>query len=91
MVCVHSGALTWADIEWMGTLSHTMKVIVKGIMTGEDAALAAQTPGVAAIVVSNHGGRQIDGAMVSHQMLLCPARATFPLLSHFFFGYRTIV
>jgi L-lactate dehydrogenase (cytochrome) len=52
--------LSWDDVEWIrerwgGTL------IIKGILDVEDARLAAGT-GVDAIVVSNHGGRQLDGA-----------------------------
>ena len=53
-------ALSWADIEdikklWGG------KIILKGIMDKEDARLAVES-GADAIVVSNHGGRQLDGA-----------------------------
>ena len=40
------------------------KVILKGIIDKEDAKIAAQT-GADAIIVSNHGGRQLDGAMTS--------------------------
>ncbi len=55
--------LSWADIErikgmWGG------KLIVKGIMDPEDAEIAVKM-GCDAIVVSNHGGRQLDGAMSS--------------------------
>ena len=64
----HCGALTWDDIAWMAALT-PMKMIVKGIMTGEDAAIAATTAGVDGIVVSNHGGRQIDGALGSAEVL----------------------
>lgn len=54
----HSAALTW---EVLATLrgATTMKVILKGIMTPEDARLAIEH-GADAIVVSNHGGRQLD-------------------------------
>jgi 4-hydroxymandelate oxidase len=64
----HCGALTWADIQWMAELT-PMQLIVKGIMTAEDAACAASCPGVAAIVVSNHGGRQLDGCLGSAEAL----------------------
>lgn len=44
-------------------ISHTeMKLILKGILTGEDAKLAADY-GVDAIIVSNHGGRQLDSVI----------------------------
>ncbi|MGQ5525091.1 alpha-hydroxy acid oxidase [Chitinimonas sp. PSY-7] len=53
-------ALSWADVEWIKQ-RWGGKVIIKGIMDAEDARLAARC-GVDAMVVSNHGGRQLDGA-----------------------------
>jgi 4-hydroxymandelate oxidase len=50
--------LTWKDIRWLQSLT-SLPVIVKGIMTTEDA-LDALKWGVSGIVVSNHGGRQLD-------------------------------
>jgi len=52
--------LSWADIEWVKR-QWGGKLILKGIMVEEDARLAADV-GADAIVVSNHGGRQLDGA-----------------------------
>jgi L-lactate dehydrogenase (cytochrome) len=52
--------LSWADIDWVRE-RWGGKLILKGIMEVEDAQLAAQH-GADAIVVSNHGGRQLDGA-----------------------------
>jgi L-lactate dehydrogenase (cytochrome) len=52
--------LSWADIAWVKE-KWGGKLILKGIMDVEDAKLAAQA-GADAIVVSNHGGRQLDGA-----------------------------
>ncbi|MBI3348675.1 MAG: alpha-hydroxy-acid oxidizing protein [Burkholderiales bacterium] len=52
--------LSWADIAWVKE-KWGGKLILKGIMEAEDARLAAQA-GADAIVVSNHGGRQLDGA-----------------------------
>jgi L-lactate dehydrogenase (cytochrome) len=52
--------LSWADVEWVKK-QWGGKLILKGIMEVEDAVLAAQH-GADAIVVSNHGGRQLDGA-----------------------------
>ena len=58
---IHSRALTWAHtINWLRRVT-SMKIILKGVMTEEDAELAAEH-GVDAIVVSNHGGRQLDSA-----------------------------
>jgi len=53
--------LTWADVGWVGECSG-LPVIVKGVLCGDDAE-AAIGAGAAAIVVSNHGGRQIDGCV----------------------------
>jgi L-lactate dehydrogenase (cytochrome) len=53
-------AITWNDIGWVRE-RWPGKLIVKGVLDGEDARLAADS-GVDAIVVSNHGGRQLDGA-----------------------------
>ena len=52
--------LTWADLEWIKQ-RWGGKLILKGIMDPEDARLAAES-GADALVVSNHGGRQLDGA-----------------------------
>ena len=53
-------ALSWADVEWVKKLWGG-KLILKGIMDVEDARLAANS-GADALIVSNHGGRQLDGA-----------------------------
>jgi L-lactate dehydrogenase (cytochrome) len=55
--------LSWRDLDWIREL-WPGKLIIKGILDPEDAAIAAQA-GVDAIVVSNHGGRQLDGAPAS--------------------------
>ena len=52
-------SITWKDVAWVRE-RWPGKLIVKGILDAEDARLA-QTHGVDAIVVSNHGGRQLDG------------------------------
>ena len=59
--------LNWNDLEWIREL-WPGKLIVKGIMDAADARLAAQH-GVDAIVVSNHGGRQLDGAPATIDVL----------------------
>ena len=53
-------ALSWKDVEWVRSI-WSGKLVLKGILDVEDAKAAAQT-GAQAIVVSNHGGRQLDGA-----------------------------
>ena len=52
--------LSWADIEWIKK-RWGGKLVLKGILDAEDAQLAVDS-GADAIVVSNHGGRQLDGA-----------------------------
>jgi len=52
---------TWRDVDWLRSIS-PLPVILKGIMTAEDAALAVEH-GAKGIVVSNHGGRQLDGTL----------------------------
>ncbi len=58
-----SPSVTWRDLEWIASESG-MPVILKGILTREDAALAVEH-GADAIIVSNHGGRQLDGVAAS--------------------------
>ena len=53
-------ALSWKDVEWVRGL-WPGKLILKGVLDVEDARIAAKT-GASALVVSNHGGRQLDGA-----------------------------
>ncbi len=50
----------WRDLEWIREL-WPGRIIIKGVMDPQDARIAAKT-GATAIVVSNHGGRQLDGA-----------------------------
>ncbi|MCX4172767.1 MULTISPECIES: alpha-hydroxy acid oxidase [Paraburkholderia] len=60
-------ALSWADVEWVKKMWGG-KLILKGIMDVEDARLAADS-GADALIVSNHGGRQLDGAPSSISVL----------------------
>ncbi len=53
-------SVSWRDLEWIAS-EGKLPVILKGVVTAEDAELAVEH-GAAAIVVSNHGGRQLDGA-----------------------------
>ena len=55
--------LTWEALSWLRSVT-TLPIVVKGILTAEDAALAVEH-GAAAVVVSNHGGRQLDGAVAT--------------------------
>ena len=59
--------LSWDDIAWIKE-RWDRKLILKGILDEEDARMAVKT-GADAIIVSNHGGRQLDGAVSSVSML----------------------
>lgn len=56
-------AVTWKDLEWLQSLS-PLPLVIKGILRADDAVRAVES-GAKAIVVSNHGGRQLDGAIAS--------------------------
>ena len=60
-------ALSWDDVAWVKE-QWGGKLILKGLMDAEDAAIAASL-GADAIIVSNHGGRQLDGAPASVEVL----------------------
>ncbi len=55
-----SPSVSWADLDWYRSI-WPGPIAIKGVMAAEDARLAVQH-GVDAIIVSNHGGRQLDGA-----------------------------
>jgi 4-hydroxymandelate oxidase len=52
-------SVSWRDLEWIASEGR-LPVVLKGVVTAEDARLAVEY-GAAAVVVSNHGGRQLDG------------------------------
>ncbi len=60
-------SLNWKDVEWIRSI-WPGKLVLKGILDVEDANEAAKS-GAQALVVSNHGGRQLDGAPSSIEML----------------------
>src|SRR5499433_3595958 len=60
-------SLSWKDLDWIRSI-WPGKLIIKGILDVEDAEEAAKT-GAQALVVSNHGGRQLDGAPSSIEVL----------------------
>lgn len=59
--------LTWDVVEWIRERT-SLPLVLKGILTAEDALIAAKR-GVDAIIVSNHGGRQLDGAIPTLEAL----------------------
>jgi isopentenyl diphosphate isomerase/L-lactate dehydrogenase-like FMN-dependent dehydrogenase len=62
-----SAAVTWDDLQWIRE-AWTGPIIIKGVLTGDDARRAVDE-GAAAIVVSNHGGRQLDSVPASLHVL----------------------
>jgi len=64
--------MTWADLEWLAGFG--LPVVIKGILHPDDARLAIEH-GAAAVQVSNHGGRQLDGAIASLDALPAVAEA----------------
>jgi (S)-2-hydroxy-acid oxidase len=60
--------ISWDDVAWVRQQTGGLPVILKGMLTAEDARLAANA-GVDAVVVSNHGGRQLDHAPASIAVL----------------------
>ena len=60
--------LTWNDLAWLRGQTE-LPLLVKGVLTAEDA-LRARECGVDGIVVSNHGGRQVDGAVAALDALV---------------------
>ena len=67
--------LAWADLDWLRAQT-TLPILVKGVLTADDARLALDH-GVDGIVVSNHGGRQVDGAVAALDALV-EVRAALP-------------
>ncbi|MBC7790156.1 MAG: alpha-hydroxy-acid oxidizing protein [Anaerolineae bacterium] len=60
-------SLTWRDIEWLGSFTR-LPILLKGILRADDARLAVEA-GAAGIIVSNHGGRQLDTAVATIRAL----------------------
>ena len=56
-------SITWRDLEWLQSLTK-LPILVKGILRADDA-IGAVEHGAKGIIVSNHGGRQLDGAIAS--------------------------
>jgi 4-hydroxymandelate oxidase len=61
-------SVTWADLPWLRARTQ-LPLLLKGVLTGEDARLAVEH-GIDGLIVSNHGGRQLDAAV--------PALAALP-------------
>jgi len=64
---LEQSTVTWSDLEWIRQI-WTGPIVIKGVQIGDDARRAADE-GAAAIVVSNHGGRQLDGVRATIRTL----------------------
>ena len=60
-------SLTWKDVEWLKSISK-LPIVIKGVLT-VNTALQAYEHGAAAIIVSNHGARQLDGVQATIDVL----------------------
>jgi isopentenyl diphosphate isomerase/L-lactate dehydrogenase-like FMN-dependent dehydrogenase len=60
--------LTWDDLDWLRART-TLPLLVKGVLTADDARLAFDH-GIDGVIVSNHGGRQVDGAVAALDALV---------------------
>jgi 4-hydroxymandelate oxidase len=73
VVSLFDPTLDWSDLAWLADIS-TLPVVIKGIVHPEDAELAVEH-GAAGIIVSNHGGRQLDTSVATIEALPAVARA----------------
>ena len=67
-------SLTWRDLDWIRAHWHG-PLVIKGILDPDDAREAARAAGADGIVVSNHGGRQLDGVLSTARALPAIAEA----------------
>jgi isopentenyl diphosphate isomerase/L-lactate dehydrogenase-like FMN-dependent dehydrogenase len=73
LAVVSNAALTWDDLAWLRRQTK-LPILLKGLLHRDDARRAVDC-GVAAVIVSNHGGRQVDGAVASLDALPAVAEA----------------
>lgn len=71
---LYDQALTWKDVEWLRSITN-LPVLVKGILRADDSILAIKN-GASGIIVSNHGGRQLDTAPATISVLSRVVEAT---------------
>jgi 4-hydroxymandelate oxidase len=66
-VHMHDASVSWRDVEWLQSITR-MPIVLKGVVRGDDAERAVEH-GVRGIIVSNHGGRQLDGSIATARAL----------------------
>ncbi|EDW02066.1 peroxisomal (S)-2-hydroxy-acid oxidase GLO3 [Drosophila grimshawi] len=67
VACNYDPSISWQDVKWLQQLTH-LPIVLKGILSAEDALLARDI-GCAGLIVSNHGGRQLDTTPASIEVL----------------------
>ena len=77
-----SSAITWEKIEWIQTLT-SLPIVIKGILTAEDA-IEAVKHNISAIIVSNHGGRQLDCVPATVSFMRSSVSSISPMAGNFF-------
>jgi isopentenyl diphosphate isomerase/L-lactate dehydrogenase-like FMN-dependent dehydrogenase len=60
-------SISWKDVEWLRSITK-LSVVLKGVLRADDAILAAEH-GAAGVIVSNHGGRQVDTTPATIEVL----------------------
>lgn len=60
-------SISWRDLQWLQSIT-TLPILVKGVVRGDDA-LVALDHGAAGVIVSNHGGRQLDASIATPRAL----------------------
>jgi isopentenyl diphosphate isomerase/L-lactate dehydrogenase-like FMN-dependent dehydrogenase len=73
IAALYDNALTWQSLEWIVSISK-LPILVKGIVRGDDAVLALEH-GAKGVIVSNHGGRQVDTCVAPIEVLAEVAQA----------------
>ncbi|MCC6574778.1 MAG: alpha-hydroxy-acid oxidizing protein [Planctomycetes bacterium] len=71
----HDATLNWNDLNWLRSLTK-LPILLKGILRADDAKRAVEA-GVQGIIVSNHGGRQLDGAIATLDALPAIVEAVY--------------
>ncbi len=56
----HDPRLNWDDLKWLKGLSNGLPIYLKGVASAQDIKIAKEH-GLAGVILSNHGGRQLDG------------------------------
>ena len=81
-------SLTWKDVEWLKSISK-LPIVIKGVLT-VNTALQAYEHGAAAIIVSNHGARQLDGVQATIDVLPNIGNLFFSVIYIYAYQFKNI-